>query len=819
MANNKVLPVYEILDDVKSALAESNYVVVQAAPGAGKSTIIPIELLTEPWLKYNKIIMLEPRRLAAKAVSRRMAELKNSQLEDLIGYRIRHETLISPKTRLEVVTEGILTRMLQSDPTLEGVGLIIFDEFHERSLHADLALAFTRQIVELLRPDLRVLIMSATLNTAEIAVQLGNATVISCEGRSYPVTIQYAKPAIDEPLHKIMTSELKKALQSTTGDILAFLPGVGEIQRTAAELESAVSASIYTLYGDLSPQEQQRAILPDPSGRRKIILSTSIAETSLTIEGVTTVVDSGLSRKQEFDLSTGMNKTVTRRSARDTVDQRAGRAGRLGPGKAIRLWGSLEDQHLPEHSIPEILEADLTSLVLETANWGVSAISDLKWISLPPTPSFEYAKDILNKLEALDGFRITKIGKRMLEIPAHPRLAHMLIKSLDDKILDTAILITALLEERDFIECNTDIDLRLAVLTGQTTHQGVKRHALEKVKKQVLTWQKFFRIKQITDFDPKQTGRLLSLAYPERIAMNEGNGKFRLANGRVAVIDIHDPLAKEKFIVAAVVTFSGKEARIRLAAPIQENEIQHLAETEERVEWDFQRNEFVAQQLEKVGSLILTRTPLKSISADKKVEVLAEVLKKIGVRILNWTDEAEAFQARVSSLQAWGQPDIPEISDDNIIASSADWLPYYADKIRALDDFKKISALEIMRNLLDWDQQQLIDKLAPESMTVPSGSQIKLQYFANGQQPVLAVRLQELFGMTDTPAVNNGQIKVLIHLLSPGYKPVQVTSDLRSFWQNTYPQVKKELKIRYPKHSWPDDPLTAEAVRGVRKKL
>jgi ATP-dependent helicase HrpB len=820
------MSVLEIIPKLRSTLHGSNVVILQAPPGAGKSTILPLELLQEPWLAGKKMIMLEPRRLAAKAVANRMAFLLNEDVGQSVGYRIRFENCVSATTRIEVVTEGILTRMIQRDMTLEGVGLILFDEFHERSLQADLALALSCQVQQELRDDLRLLVMSATLESGTLSLLLNNAPVITSEGRQYPVTLNYQQPA-DDLLAKVVTRCIKHAWREQQGDMLVFLPGAGDIHRVEESLLSEIpSALVCPLYGDLPFKKQQEAILPDKSGLRKIVLATSIAETSLTIEGVTTVIDSGYARVPRFDVRTGLTRLETVRVTKDAADQRAGRAGRLGPGVCYRLWNENTHHHLQLSRKPEILEADLSSLMLELHGWGVKEFESLKWITLPPRGAVQQANDLLQQLGAINEQGITPRGKEMLQLPTHPRLAHMLLEAKDDNLLPLACDVAAVVEERDPLPRETGVDVSLRVEALRKWRSGervmAERNVLERIERLSLAWRKSFKIKEENNLPADtQIGLLLAAAYPDRIAkqLDKNGNRYKLSNGKVVVIPQHDHLVREPWLAIAQLDAGQGEGRIFLAAPVLEDDLQHLAIAREMVRWDADREMIIGNNEKSVGNLVLTSKPMVKIPDEKRLKVLFDVIRNTGLKILGWDEPEQRWQARVMSLKAW-RPDEPwpDVRDEHLLATLEEWLTPYLNNITKKSDFKLLDLQAILTGLLPWTLVSKLDQLAPSKVQVPTGSMISVSYYADGRQPELAVRLQEVFGWKETPTVNEGSIKLVMHLLSPGYKPVQVTQDLKSFWSNAYNEVRKELRARYPKHSWPEDPWTAQAVRGVKRK-
>ena len=826
------LPIQEIIPEIKEKLSGHTTLILQAPPGAGKSTILPLQLLNEPWLGNKKIVMLEPRRLAAKAVAGRMSSLLDEPTGTTVGYRVRFDNKIGKNTRIEVLTEGILTRMLQQDNSLEGVGLVIFDEFHERSLHADLALALCREIQQVLREDLRILIMSATLDGEKLSSLLGNAPILTSSGRQYPITFHYIPTDNETYMHQQMAKAICKAITSQPGDILAFLPGAGEIQRTQDLLEqeyytiiSGNNISIHPLFGDLPQQKQQDAILPHPQGKRKVVLATSIAETSLTIEGIKVVVDSGYCRIPRFDAKTGLTRLDTVRVTQDMAAQRAGRAGRTSPGVCYRLWHEAQQQHLQPHRIPEILEADLAPTIIELAQWGIQNVQTLAWLNPPPAGTVNQAQQLLHGLGALADFKITKHGKELLRLPTHPRIAHLLIEGQQSGLIALATDIAGILEERDPLpkEAGANLTLRLEVLRKWRNKEYVSadRSVLERIERLAAQWRKYFSI-QADNTAPvdQEVGKLLAAGYPERIAKQREQGhRYRLSNGKIAKINEHDPLSHEPYLAIAHMDAGTTEGRIFLAAPLSPGDVAHLAIDQKVIAWDTQNGVLITRNEKRIGDIILESKPLTNIPEEERIQVLCEVVRKEGLSIFNHTEQVMNWKARMSSIRAWRpNEDWLDISDNNLLATLENWLAPYLNTVKKREDFYKLDLYTILSGMLTYEQTQQLDKFAPAKIHVPSGSFIPLSYQANGTSPVLAVRLQEMFGLLDTPTVNEGRIKVTLHLLSPGYKPVQITQDLKSFWKNTYPEVRKELRIRYKRHHWPEDPWTAEALRGAKKR-
>ncbi len=832
-------PVEEVVPELKSSLNNRPVVILQAPPGAGKSTIVPLQLLKESWLAGKKIVMLEPRRLAARSVAARMAQLLNEKMGETVGFRIRFENAIGKNTRIEVVTEGILTRMLQTDNALEGVGLIIFDEYHERSLHADLALALCLQSQQLLRSDLRILIMSATLDGEKISSALNNSPIVTSLGKQFPVEIKYESVPKEEPLSISVARVVKKAWKEQPGDILVFLPGAGEIKRVQELVENEiVEARIFPLYGDLSFQKQQEAILPDPQGLRKVVLATSLAETSLTIEGITTVIDSGYARVPKFDPRSGLMKLETVRVTRDAADQRTGRAGRLGPGVGYRLWPQVTHQYLQPSRQPEILEADLAPLMLELFNWGTD-YKELNWITVPPAGAVNQATELLEELGAIEKNKITTRGKEMLRLPTHPRIAHMLLSSLPhpvrtplslgigERVEGLATDIAALLEERDPLpkDAGADLALRIELLRKWRRGERVNadRNSLGRIEKVAATWRRIFNLKvDNAVFSDTEVGKLVSEAYPERIAqqIEKFGARYKLANGRIAKLQDHDSLLQKKWLAIAAMDMGTKEGKIFSAAALDEKELLDKAKENQSVVWDKER-EMVSASLEKrIGSLVLTSKSISQVDESLRIKILCEAFQEEGFSLLNWDEPQKQWQARIMSLRAWRQGEPwPEVSDQHLLKNAEEWLAPYLIPVNKRADFKRLDLDSILTGMLPWDLQQMFCKLVPTRLEVPSGSMIKLEYSADGRPPVMSVRLQEVFGLLETPTVNEGRTKVMMHLLSPGYKPVQVTQDLKSFWRTTYHEVRKELRVRYPKHHWPEDPWTSQAVRGVKRKI
>jgi ATP-dependent helicase HrpB len=815
------LPVREIIPQVREQLARQNTLIVHAPPGAGKSTLLPLALLDQPWLEGKKIIMLEPRRLAARSIALRMAQLLDEEPGETVGYRVRFDNRVGQRTRLEVVTEGILTRKLQQDNALEDVGLVIFDEFHERSLHADLAMALCRESQQVLRPELRLLVMSATLNMPQLSALL-NAPVVQSEGRQYPVEVIYTQDADETLLPELVARTIAKAAGEQEGDILAFLPGEGEIRRTEELLQGQLEGfSIHPLYGQLPPQEQFLAIMPNRQGRRKVVLATSIAETSLTIEGIRIVIDSGFGRSSRFDSRSGLSRLETIRISKDSADQRAGRAGRLSSGVCYRMWTRATHERLSEHRVPEILEADLCSLMLDLAQWGVAEPSQLAWLNAPPRSSVIQATETLEQIQAVEKGKITAHGRQIHRLACHPRIAHMLLLAAGEEDKQLACDIAALLEERDPLPRESGIDLNLRIeALRRARQQGGSGKRFHRIEKMATSYRHLLGVDaDHGPVDPFSTGLLLAHAYPERIAAARpgNNAQFQLANGKIAAAGHKDDLAHEPWLAVAHMDLREGLGKIFLAAPLNPKDLRALVKEQEVITWDSRRGGLVASKDLRIGSIVLQSKALPAPDPLRLAEAVSKAIETEGASLLDFDDTMIQLQNRILSLKHWNPDQTwPDVRTETLLATNKSWLGPYLSEVRKTEDLRKIRLSEALYHSLDWEAQQALDKLAPARLDVPSGSRIRVEYFPNGASPVLAVRLQEVFGLEDTPALNQGKIRVVMHLLSPGYKPVQVTSDLRSFWNNLYFEVKKELQRRYPKHAWPEDPWTAPAVAKGR---
>ena len=822
----------DTFDQVKKSFENKNRLILTAPPGAGKSTLLPLALLNEDWLKGKKIIVLEPRRLAAKGIAHRMSELLNEPVGQTIGYRIRFETKVSETTQIEIVTEGILTRLLQNDNALENVGLVIFDEFHERSIHADTALALTIEMQQVLREDLRILIMSATIDTSSLSDRL-KAPVIESDGRQYPVEINYHgdissfgqyQPDIGPRVGQIVA----EIVQQEVGDTLVFLPGEREISDCHATLERILNDQhfvIRDLYGRLPQGKQQAALRKDSQNRRKIVLATTIAETSLTIDGVMVVVDSGFTRVAQFNPGTGLSQLNTIRISKDAADQRAGRAGRVAPGKCYRLWSNATHSKLEEHRIPEIMDADLSSLLLNLYHWGISDITQLFWMDQPPVHAVKDAESLLTDLEAIANRRITEHGKKMNDLPTHPRIAHLLISAEEEGLIDLATDLAAILEEKDPLppQSGVDISLRVEGLRRFRKNNGKgagKWQRIERIARQYRSLMKSSTSNE--PFDPNELGLLLVYAFPERVASARpgNNAQFQLANGTYAAIGHKDDLSYEPWLaVAHMHERAGGKGKIYLAAPLNPKDLAPFVKVVEKIDWNAKKGGMVAQEEWRIGRIVLKTVPIKNPDADMIQQALIGELKRNGEHLLDFNETVTQWQNRIITLSKW-YPDHtwPNVETPYLLATVEDWLSPYLTDIKSTDDLKKIDLATVLHYSLSAEQQKQLNAFAPPSIEVPSGSLIKIQYQTNDTPPVLAVRLQEIFGMMETPTVNDGKVKLLMHILSPGYKIVQTTMDLENFWAETYFEVRKELRIRYKKHAWPEDPLSAEPMRGAKKK-
>lgn len=806
------LPAFNIASKVNEELLSCSSLVITAPPGAGKSTLLPLTIL-EGLSGSGKILMLEPRRIAARQIAERMAEMLGEEVGNTVGYRVRFENCISTNTRIEVITEGILTRMLIADPTLEDVEVVIFDEFHERSLTSDVALALARESQSIVRPDLKIVIMSATIDASAICKALG-APLVESEGRMFPVEVKHIDSDISETSKPDeIAAEVARAISTAhkehTGDILAFLPGQAEIQRCEELLANTLGEThICPLYGLLSPKQQRLAITPSKSGERKVVLATPIAETSLTIQGVRIVVDSGLCRKLVYSPQNELSHLTTVRISMDMATQRTGRAGRLESGICYRLWSLATEHRMEESRTPEILEADLAPTLLDVSAWGEENINALQWLTPPPIGNVANARKLLQMLGAIDDkCHITEHGKALSALPCHPRIAQMLITANTSQHKSLASDIAAIIEEKDPLNLQNDADINTRII-------ALRKYRINKSSSQFTLINKiseqYHRLTKVKHEDstpnPYDTGKLLSAAYPERVAkaMDEGCGKFRLANGETTFVGQNDNLSSYDWLAVASLG-----SRIFLASPLHPKDLGDMVHVKRNLSWDNKQGAIVAREERRIGRLLVDSTPIYNISNEEILQTICEAAPKYGTSMFDFNDKVQNLQRRIAVVSDWHpELNLPDVSTEAILDRAADWL--------ISTDLKKVDMLSAIWSLLTYEQQQAVDELAPTTITVPTGSKIKVEYRQGAEQPILRVRLQECFGMQATPRINGGKQPVLMELLSPGFKPVQLTQDLQSFWENTYFEVRKELRRRYPKHSWPDNPLEAPAVRGVQ---
>ena len=857
------LPIESILPAIADSLHTRNRLIIEAAPGAGKTSRVPLALLRCDWMRSGKLVMLEPRRLAARSAARLMARLLGEGVGKTVGYRTAVDSREGATTRILVVTEGILTRMIQADPALEGINCLIFDEFHERSLQADLGLAFSLDAQESLRPDLRLVIMSATLDGDRLSALLGGCPRLHAEGRVFPVEVRYLPGRLEARCEDQVAAAVGTALRNEQGSILAFLPGAAEIRRAAERLAPALppQVRVYPLYGDLSPEEQDAAVAPPAPGERKVVLATNLAESSLTIEGVRIIVDSGLARTLRYEPAWDMSRLVTERISRASAEQRRGRAGRLEPGLCLRLWAEHEHPTLRADIRPEILEADLATLCLDVAAWGlpVNAVPDsLHWLDPPPARAWEQARQTLRALDALDAAdRITRKGLAMSALPLHPRLAHMVREAKTRNQGMHACALAALFSERDPLRqpgragqagqaVGADVTPRLALLLDARHTGGPVRRLREQMRR--IAGRASIRqdgendthlVERAKREDPA-IGPLIALAWPDRVALRRGPGSYLLAGGRGASLHPDDPLNACDCLAVAALQSSERsaDARILLAAPLRRDDLENLfpdhLRREDVIRWDAERQAVSARTRVTLGALVLAEHPLQDPDPETVRDVLLQAVGAQGLQALPWTDALRTWRRRVlfvrfliergritaAGSQPW--PELwPDMSDAALAAGLRDWLGPFLDGAVRLADITPALLEQALHAVLPWPSHQRLEALAPESLHVPSGSRIRLEYGVPhpDSPPVLAVKLQEMFGQTETPAVAEGAVPVLVHLLSPAGRPVQVTADLAGFWRDGYKAVRAELRGRYPKHPWPEDPLTALPSRRTKKAM
>ena len=823
-----ILPAADIAVAVNDALIHHSSLVITAPPGAGKSTLLPLTMLSA-MTTSGKILMLEPRRLAARHIAERMANLLGEPVGQTIGYRVRFESKVSKATRIEVITEGILTRMLIDDATLEGVDMVIFDEFHERSIQVDLALALARQAQQIIRDDLKLVVMSATLQADAICKAL-QAPLIQSKGRMFPVEVFHADTSVhDIDLCNLVVDTIRQVHQKYMGDILVFLPGQAEIATCMNRLGTSLRPTqVYSLYGNLSPEQQRAAIAPSAKGERKVVLATPIAETSVTIEGVRIVIDSGLCRKQVIDTRTGLSHLETVRISKDMATQRTGRAGRVANGICFRLWPLAIEHQMKEQRVPEILETDLATTLLSVTAFGENDIMNLAWLTPPPKAHVANAQQLLRLLGAIDSKGcISSLGKRMALMPCHPRIARMMLGASGHEMKALACDIAAIIEEKDPLIENKDADLTLRI---SRLRQCRRLHNLGQWKRIAQIAQEYRRMLRIeednADPAPEQVGLLVAYAYPERIAMaTNAIGHYRLATGGNACVDNANIIASYQWIaIASLHAAPNAMGRIFLAAPIcVDNLDSSFITTRHHLSWNTKQGGIIAQSEERIGQLTIRSTPLHTLDKDMVITAICEAAKKDGLSMFNWSEAVKQLQLRISKVAEW-HPElhIPDVCTSQLLSTAQAWLPFYLEqggKLKTtIDELKRIDLCEVIWAMIPYELQSDIERLAPTHIKVPTGSNIRIDYRPGADAPILSVRLQECFGLQDTPCVNAGKQPILMELLSPGFKPVQLTQDLRNFWDSTYFEVRKELRRRYPKHYWPENPIEAEAVKGVRRK-
>jgi ATP-dependent helicase HrpB len=809
-----MLPVEHVLPELRAAIEARGEAVLVAPPGAGKTTRVPPALLDAPWAAAGKIILLSPRRIAARAAAARMAAERGERVGETIGYRVRLDSKIGPKTRIEVVTEGVFTRMILDDPELSGVAAVLFDEFHERSLEGDLGLALARDAQSALRPDLKILVMSATLDAARIAALLGDAPVIVSEGRMFPVRLAHRPRDPRTRLEDDTAAAVRAALASESGSALVFLPGVREIERTADRLRETVtdpSVDLRPLYGAMSAADQDAAIAPAPAGRRKVVLATSIAETSLTIDGVRIVVDAGLSRRPRFEPALGLSRLETVRASQAAIAQRAGRAGRLAPGVCWRLWHEGETRALPAFDRPEILDADLSGLALDLAAWGARDPMALAWLDPPPKPAWMEAIALLKRIGALDGDeRLTEHGKTIARLPLPPRLAHMVIKAAQAGQGLLATRMAMLLAEQGLGGRSVDLRERLERFSAERGQRAEAARALA---------QRIARLAGAAsgDVDEDRAGAVLALAYPDRVAKGRG-AAFTMVSGRAAMVDESSPLAREPFLVIADIAGAAGRAQILLAAPITFAEVEDLFASDmvenAEVSIEAESGGVRARRTRRLGRIVLAEAPLERLEGGELTQALLSAVREQGLSLLNWDEAAQQTRARVALMHGLEGETWPDWSDAALLANIGDWLaPALADEAK----LKDVNAAQALLASLPYDARRRLDAEAPPRFETPAGSSLAIDYTAHGG-PALDVRLQEMFGQDRHPCVASGRVPLTVRLLSPAHRPVQTTKDLPGFWRGSYAAVRSDMRGRYPKHPWPDDPLSAPPTRRAKPR-
>lgn len=813
---------------MRRALDERSSCVLVAPPGAGKSTLLPLRLLDSSWLHDRRIVMLEPRRLAARATARRLSQLVGDEPGGLVGYQTRDERRIGSSTRLEVVTEGILTRRLQSDPELPGVGLVIFDEVHERNLPTDLGLALCLDARRTLRPDLRVLAMSATAEALPLARLLGDAPVVESAGRQFPVDVRWVPPAKQQRLDDAVSSTIVRALRECDGDVLVFLPGIGEIRRVESMLSTSGAlgdVDVYPLAGALSVSDQDLALTASPPGRRRVVLSTDIAETSLTVDGVSVVVDAGEARVPRHDPRTGMTRLTTIPTSRASADQRAGRAGRLGPGVAYRCWSKLEHGTRRAHLAAEIESVDLCGFVLETTAWG-TPLDELDFVDSPPTAALQNARDVLTMLGALDvDARLTDTGRRMLTVPVHPRLAHM-ITACEPADRGLACAVAALLDDRDVMrgrpdDVPVDVSLRLQIVSGLVSDDRADRGAVARWRDRTRDLARRVGVDlDWSTIEPDHAGRVLLLAHPDRLAVRRQPGQFQMRNGNAAWCRPTDSLAGEAFVVAADLDGDRKNARIRLAAAVDESTIGRVLSdqvvVESNVVWDKEKRDIVERVTRRLDRMTLSDNRRRPAPSAEVQRALCDRIISTRLTDLPWTPSSTELRSRVAFLRREiGEP-WPDWSDKSLVSSASEWLEPYLAGMTSMSDVATLDVATLLRSQLPWPEGSQLDELAPTRLELVSGRSIVIDYssgVAEGTAPVVPIRVQDLFGTREHPTIGGGRVKLVLQLLSPADRPIQITSDLPGFWSGSWADVKKEMAGRYPKHQWPDDPANADPKR------
>ncbi|HAT7569463.1 TPA: ATP-dependent helicase HrpB [Citrobacter werkmanii] len=804
------LPVAAVVPELLTALDNSSQVLLTAPTGAGKSTWLPLRLLEHGGIK-GRIILLEPRRLAARNVAQRLAELLNEKPGETVGYRMRAQNCVGPQTRLEVVTEGVLTRMIQRDPELTGVGLVILDEFHERSLQADLALALLLDVQQGLRDDLKLLIMSATLDNGRLQQLLPDAPMIISEGRTFPVERRYQPLAAHLRFDEAVAIATAELLRHESGSLLLFLPGVGEIQRVQEQLAMRVGSDVVLcpLYGALTLAEQRQAILPAPQGKRKVVLATNIAETSLTIEGIRLVVDCAQERVARYDARTGLTRLITQRISQASMTQRAGRAGRLEPGICLHLLAKEQAERAASQGEPEILQSDLSGLLMELLQWGCTNPEQLNWLDTPPAINLQAAKRLLQMLGALEDDRLSATGQKMAALGNDPRLAAMLVSANDDDEAATAAKLAAILEEPPR---GGSTDLAVAFSRNQPAWQQRSQQLLKRLN--VLSGQP----------DSTQLPPLLARAFADRIARRRGQeGRYQLANGMGAMLDADDASGRHEWLIAPLLLqgSASPDARILLALPLDIEALMQvcpeLLQQSDTIEWDEAQGTLKALRRLRIGQLTVKVQPLAKPSEEELHQAMLNGIRDKGLSVLNWTPEAEQFRLRLQCAANWlPEYDWPAVDEDSLLASLETWLLPHMSGVHSLRALKALNVGQALRGLLDWSMLQRLDSELPAHYTVPTGSRIAIRYHEDNP-PVLAVRMQEMFGEANTPTIAQGRVPLVLELLSPAQRPLQVTSDLSAFWQGSYREVQKEMKGRYPKHVWPDDPANTAPTRRTKK--